>query len=521
MRQKVWMTGLGVLLAAALLAPAVMGFVIERVYDEILRQTAEQAAGRYEIEGRFERGWLASEAETTLRLVGGSSDVVFEVPLYHDIVHGPIPIGELMRGRSPLHFLFAVVDTHYFADPRTLPTIAETLGARPLLALQAWMGFDRSALLRLHSPEFSIDGGRYHSEGLRGDIELDPSTGLAWGRVRLGALSLDEPSGSLRFSGSTLHFDGRQADEGGAGEDIAVARFTGSWEIGSLQMSSPDGGRGALEESVARFEGGLDAAGDLVDGSLEIELGDLAARDGDDASGAGLALRGVRISESTSRSADTGLNGGDMVTSFEQLVLDGRRYGPGRLVMSAKNFDQAAWEAFGEALSAVQEQAGISDEERAQAQIAVLDEHLPRVFGVSPLLTVERMELEAPSGRLEASGKLGVDGSEPDLLGNPFFLLAAIQAEAHVLVSAELFHELLDRYLEESAGEQAGELPPEDMREVVLFMREATLSQLLERGTLVRDGGLYRFDARMEEGLPYLNGEPADPSFLMGIMPGM
>jgi hypothetical protein len=99
--------------------------------------------------------------------------------------------------------------------------------------------------------------------------------------------------------------------------------------------------------------------------------------------------------------------------------------------------------------------------------------------------------------------------------------MAMIEAEAHLQVSAALLHELLDRYLMLSAGAEAGELPEDQMAEIVLFMREATLAQMFARGALVRDGDLYRVDVRMEEGLPFLNGQPADASFLMGVIPGM
>jgi uncharacterized protein YdgA (DUF945 family) len=61
---------------------------------------------------------------------------------------------------------------------------------------------------------------------------------------------------------------------------------------------------------------------------------------------------------------------------------------------------------------------------------------------------------------------------------------------------------------------------PADVAEMAAFMRDGVMSQLVAQGVLVTDGERYTIDARLEDGLPTVNGQPIDPGLLEGVLGG-
>ena len=83
------------------LPPVVMGFGVARIHEQLMLEAGGQADADYEIEGRLERGLFVSRSYTTLRIRGDAAEEGVEIALRHEIVHGPVPVGELLFG-APL-----------------------------------------------------------------------------------------------------------------------------------------------------------------------------------------------------------------------------------------------------------------------------------------------------------------------------------------------------------------------------------------------------------------------------------
>jgi hypothetical protein len=190
-------------------------------------------------------------------------------------------------------------------------------------------------------------------------------------------------------------------------------------------------------------------------------------------------------------------------------------------VSHIRNIDAPAWRALGADMSALGDR-NLSEEEMSQQRLVVLGKHMAQVLGPAPELVIEQLKLQTATGGLEGSARFGVDTSDPMALSMPFMLMFILQAKAGLSIDFELMHELVDAYLASTVADDAGTMSEEEILEMAGFMRMGMLGSLLADGRLVSDeaAGKYRLDIELREGLPILNGQPADPSFLSGVVPG-
>lgn len=173
------------------------------------------------------------------------------------------------------------------------------------------------------------------------------------------------------------------------------------------------------------------------------------------------------------------------------------------------------------------EASGASPEEIEAMRPFTLMENLPAVLASSPSLDVEDLVYEAPEGRLEGALHLSVDGSQPEMLADPFSLMGQLAARLHLDAPEALLRRLLAPLaaarVEEDPG--AGGVHSVDDAAVVDPAAPPELvhpvDAWLASGTLVREGDRLILDARFENGFPMLNGRPADPALMMQMMPGM
>lgn len=490
-------------------APIVTGFVIERTFPTWI-EAADESSPDVEIESALVRGAFISTAETTLRF-GGEDDQDLLV-VRHEVVHGPIPVGELWRGRSPLALVVAVVDTRYDVDPEALPNIAAALAGRPLIRLIAWLGLDRSVRLELTSPAIELPEARYRGEGFRGEAVFTPDSGAAEGHLWIGAASLGEASGgALELAPSELSFRVE------AGEGARPAE--GSLDLGAIALDGPDA-RIRIAPSRATFAGHLDEAG-FETGRFDLTIGDIVSEPTAASAADSARLIGLRIQEESEIDADRGLRSLITTVGFDQLSRGADVYGPGQLVLAVRNIDVAAAREFRAALSAVDAGASsTADEDPLAARLAVVEQYMPRLLGASPEIVIERFTVGSPHGELTGGGRIAIDGRDPALVGSVLTALMQTRALIEFAIPAPIMRSLVESYVLGSARDEMPEVSEDELRQMASFMGETVLEQLVARGVLVQDGAVYRLDARYEDGMPSLNGQPIDPMSLPGFGTG-
>lgn len=500
--------GSAVVLVLLLLGSFVCGLVLERVYGRIIDEAQAGSGGLYEISGVFQRGWLSSSAQTRLVFPDAAGGEPVELPLEHDVVHGPIPLAMLARGGNPLDWLLGRIVTEHHLSAERLPRIASALGGRPFVRAIARIGMTGIVDVELESPSFELEDGSVSSEGLEGELQLAPRSGEASGTIRLGAVRVRDTQGVATLDGSTFEF----ASEPGQGD--ATGQLSGAWELGALALEGESGSL-RLGSSSMRFEG-ESGQGASIAGRTEIELGTLEAKAPE---GEPIALRGLKLVERREVNPSTAHREFHANLSFEDLEVAGDRFGPGTVEAAIRNIDADAFEALREAAAAV-EAAGDDEMKKMEAQMSLMSEQLPAFLSPSPEVALEKLHLVGESGALDASLRFGVDGSDPSMLGNPFMLLSKLQASASLDGPVAMLEAALDDYYERSLRQEQPELDTASRAALAQATRVATLDKLTTDGTLIRKGDRYTLEARLEEGLPIINGVPADPTFLMGILPG-
>lgn len=497
-----WMVA-GVLGLLVLAGPILTGFVIERTVP-MLVEAARESAPNVRIESTFTRGLFISTAETTLRFDGGDeSDALV---LQHEIAHGPIPIGELAQGRSPLSLVIAVVESRYEVDPDALPTIAAGLDGQPLFRLVTWLGFDRSVRLALSSPPLELAEAGYSGGGLEGRSTFDPETGEASGELHIAAQSLREDGSSLTFEPTEASF----LVEPGEGAQPASGRV----DLGAIALEGPTS-RVRVAPSHASYSGTL-REGTFESGLFDLRVGDVRSEPIADPSAVPGELLGLRIVEESAIDDRRGLRSLTTTVTFDRLVGDGDEYGPGRLVLAIRNVDAVAAGEFRDALSALDGQ-GLPEADALGARLALVEQFMPRLLGSSPEMVLETFSIQSPHGELVGGGRIGIDGRDPAMLGSVLMALMQTRAVIEFSIPAPLMQSMVERYVIESVRDEMPEVGDEELQQMAAMMRDTVLEQFVAQGLLIRDGGVYRIDARFTEGVPSLNGQPIDPALLPGF----
>lgn len=116
---------------------------------------------------------------------------------------------------------------------------------------------------------------------------------------------------------------------------------------------------------------------------------------------------------------------------------------------------------------------------------------LTDLFSRSPQLEIRTLRLATPSGDLEATLRIDLDGSRPEFLGELFTLLLALELHA----AFELPADILDEMYQD---------------------REEDLLTLRQEGWILLDGERYRSRLDFEGGQLFVNGLPKT----LGDLPG-
>lgn len=236
----------GVVLVLLCGAPIVMGFVIERVYSQVIEEVNQRSDGQFWVVGEFSQGLWTSSAKTRVQSENNPKPIVLD----QHFIHGPVPLAELARGRSPWAWVLTVLETQYESD-RTVSTARREESVENFhLESVLWVHFDRSARLNLNISEWELPGLSLRS--LKGRA-VTSGSGLSTGSFTLERAVMGE---------------GAMAVADGVTLSILHTPLEGGLETVELEVGVDN-----FEMNGTRFESGeLIAAGRRVDLGSVMEL---------------------------------------------------------------------------------------------------------------------------------------------------------------------------------------------------------------------------------------------------------
>jgi len=453
-----------IVLAAGVLAflPFYGGYEAQRAYVDLVDGMRIGARGQLGIVSEFHRGWLRSTAVT--RLAGTSPDDPLDVELHHTFIHGPIPFGELLRGRFPTSFALAIVETDYRPEFAERSPWKEGLDGRPLVRFRTTIEPKGWIKTVVESPPIHVETAddELAWEGIHGTAVATRDFETASGVIEAPSLEVRSGGEVLRLKAASIEFDNETTANG------------------------------------------------LLDGAFVLSLAELSVRSAG-GPGSDLLLRNGSF---------YGVNDEDLAfdtyemrvgAAFDEAVIDGGRFGPGAIEVALRNLQASALRELGEQLEALAEQRQ-GPQEAAFSPLSARLDVLPKLVASSPEIVLTRLDLASEEGDLAGTARIGIDGEKARGMPMPLFLPLAVEADASIFVPATMFHRLAEAFLMSVSGND-GPIPPnqtrQDLKAQAALSRSETVSSLLDAGYLVRQDDGYRIRLRLRDGQLWRNGRPA------------
>lgn len=437
------------------------GYEAQRAYVELVDGMRMGARGQAGVVSEFHRGWLRSTAVT--RLVGSSPEDPLGIALHHTFIHGPIPFGELLRGRLPTSFALAIVETDFRPDFAERSPWKEGLDGRPLVRFRTTVEPGGWIKTVVASPALHVEtaDGDLAWEGIHGTAiatrDLETSSGV-----------IEAPSLQLRSGGEVLR----------------------------------------MKDASLQFDNETTANG-LLDGAFVLSLAELSVESAGE-SGGGFLLRDWSFHETSDEDLAFDTYEIRVGTDFDEAVIDGDRFGPGAMEVALRNLQASGLRELGEQLETLAEQRQ-GHQEAVFSPLNVHLDALPKLVALSPEIVLTRLELVSEGGELAGTARIGIDGEKARGMPMPLSLPMAVEADASIFVPATMFHRLVEAFLRAVSGNE-GPIPPnqtrQDLKAQAALSRSQLVDSLLAAGYVARQGGGYRVRLRLREGQLWLNGRP-------------
>ena len=488
-------TALGLALLLVIL-PILVGFALERAYPVLIERLRVEVPNLGVVEERFERGLFSSSATTRVRFDaenGAQPSIVVD----QNWVHGPLALPEWFSGFIPIPPVLT----------RARGQIRSAEGDR-VSDLLLTVNLDGTLDVEAVSPPFASPDGSLSGDGMRAELAIQGGVRGARGQLQSGEVRLDSPPLQATLDPTTVRFHGMSSEAG--------SRVEGTFELGATRIEMESGVRVNWGTSFGTFNASR-IPNELDSSAFDIDLGDfeISGADGPEA---------LAIAESGRLQVDLRTEGRrvdrmQLVLSFDTLQLGARSLGPGLLRLTARGIDFAVLAEFREALEGVSGSEPVADA-TVDEGAGLLQEWIPILVAASPELKVERFELDGPDGRLEATGWLKIDGSDPGAFEQELTAMEAVQAYGELAIPFPALHGWLDLFMVETVADEAPGLPEEEILAMAEFMREMALGRLIETGFLRPKDDRYRIEFRFEQGVPVVNGKLLGPGGLAELLGG-
>jgi len=276
---------------------------------------------------------------------------------------------------------------------------------------------------------------------------------------------------------------------------VTTAAQQGDMTLSKLSLHSD------TQEGIAGYSFG--------DASLnvgQLEFGNAAGRVG---------LKGFALS-STARPAGDNVNLVIRYTLDEAQVAE-ERFGPGQLVIEARNLDAAALVKFKNEIDALTRgnlppaQAGMIVAGKAMELIAVLSKKAPEV-------EITQLSFKTREGEISGKGKFVLDGRKRDIAQNPMQMLTAFAGDLELAIPAAVLKRLLTPQIRQdiAAYRQSGALTADDVAhlgpEAIAQIVDRVFPQYLARNEftrlLIEESGVYKLRLTIRQGQLLINGKP-------------
>ncbi|MCH8029326.1 MAG: YdgA family protein [Candidatus Dadabacteria bacterium] len=439
------------------------GMGVEKKYTVMIESANN--IGRLEVKQKsYDRGFLSSAAEVEYSVKSRSGKAGFRVISKDEIVHGPIGLANMIKGKFSFNLNQALIEntlTLTATSDEGFNKILKQLPPVKLNSVVAMSGdFVSTLSLTPFKKTFKENEITVDFKGIKGKFSSNAQLTKGKGALKMPLLDISGEDANLNFTNLAFDYD---VDKGkdGLGPPLGSASFS----MSKFHILTDDGKDFNLDDLIFKSH--------VVEkkGNIEFKL-------------------------------DVKLN---------EISLDETVYGPGSFVLAIRNIDSKTWIKIKKEMDKLDKKK-ISDYERSKMTNSTIMKMLPDLLKNSPEIELTELSFKTSEGEMSGWAKIYLSDSSPETLKNLFLLIGAINAELKFSMPALDLEKILedmerDKILENYEAE--GRTPPMEV-ELQILAKEAVaerMQQFVEQGMFRVKNDHYTIEVAYKGGQLTVNGE--------------
>jgi len=437
-------------------APFALGFKVKSDYTKLVNQFAKNLQVDIQII-QYDQGVFSSEAITVLQI----PDIPEKIQFKEEIIHGPLYLGLLSQGKSPL--AAAVVKGQLDISTSQKEMVRKIFAGNNPLVYQSVVSFAGDVETQGYVPainttfEDEMGPVTIQSSGMVIHETFSADNNMMKGEAEVPVFKINSQTLALNAEAITLSFSG---------------------SMGSNQI--------IIGDSVVSFN------------LLDIDSGEdqFAIRD--------FTLRSV-TSENNAL-----INSGAQISAREVLASN-QKFGPVSLNLSLNGLNA-------QSLTQIQK---LQKEAENQMKEGIPPEQINamltgEIMGLVPELIKEAeininpLSLNSELGKLEADMDFLLEGITEETPADPMFLMSAISLELNLSVDEPLLKQLITWQVK--GGDTAGDGSESTMTDAEVSRAvDRNINDMVSESWFVLNEGVFISNVSMHQGELLINGKPIDP----------
>lgn len=439
------------------LTPYLMGYKIKSDYAQLLADLSESSQIKISLVN-YERGVFTSNAVVSLSLDGLPEALEFK----EEIIHGPIYLGLLNQGKSPL--VAAVIKGQLDISAAQKQAIEFFFNGKNPFTYQEIIHFTGDVEAQAYIPATNA--------------QYQDALGQVY--VQSAGLILNQ-----YYTSSNQHMKG----------DINLPEFKYSSPLLTLNSE-------ALNLS---YSGALSADNILIgDSVVTLRLLDIDSKDEQ------FALRGLNVSSMSQQNSDL-VNTGIQISARE-ILASNQKFGPFQLNLSLNGLNAQSLSQLQQVQQDLNDKLlqGSSPEQLNAMMMGQVMALLPDLIKQAEI-KINPLSINSELGQLQADMDFKLEGVDQNAPVDPMFLLGAISLELNLSVDKPLLNQLISWQLEAEQATldapQVEGLSSTDMHKLIAV----NIENLMNENWIVQTDKAFVCNISMHKGEFMLNGKETDP----------
>lgn len=446
------------ILAAIGAAPYWFGLKAEETYKALVRELGDDSQVTV-INSRYTPGWLSSSAETVVMVAG----LPIPIASTHRISHGPFPLSQLTAGKFQLMPVQAAVDSTIVVKTKTQTTL-------PPIEATTVIELDGTGKSRFTVPAFKGQPGKgvvLEAKGIAGAVKFRANASRVSGFFSAPRIHIAGEDGDLLIKNADVTFDVYDGLSG-----LSLGDFT--FDLERIDLSSKNTAAEPITIQGIGFSTSTKERGGAVNLTLQIKV--------------------------------------------KQFKIGDATNGPGRLEVRVRNLDAQTLKKFQQQARAMQrQQPAMSPEATGMMAMGGLMAVIAELGERNPELEITKLSFNMADGELLGSGKVVLDGSNKEALGNPMTMLTALNAQGQLTLPESMVRTILEVQVRKELSElrAQGKIPELSAGQTKTITETAVNGRIgnwAAENHFVKDGSKYLIHATYKDGVLALNGLPVDLS---------